>query len=157
MSRPLIQSTEPTTRMSTPSPPTNSAVSRLTPPSTWTSPPTGLWAQVLAGREQLLRRDVRMNDWPPNPGSTVITRTMSSSSRYGSRADSGVPGLTARPAARPAARIAAQRRLDLLRIDLDVERDRVAAGVEELVEYAAGLADHQVGVERQLGPRPEAP
>ena len=46
-----------------------------------------------------------MNDWPPKPGSTVITSTMSSSSLYGSSADSGVPGLTARPAARPAARI----------------------------------------------------
>ena len=32
-----------------------------------------------------------MNDWPPNPGSTVMTRTMSSSSRYGSSAVSGVP------------------------------------------------------------------
>ena len=46
-----------------------------------------------------------MNDWPPNPGSTVMTMTMSSRSRYGSRADSGVAGLTASPAARPAARI----------------------------------------------------
>ena len=75
-----------------------------------------------------------MNDWPPNPGSTVITRTMSSSFRYGSSADSGVFGLTARPAARPAARIARERRLDLGRLDLDVERDRVAAGLEVLVE-----------------------
>ena len=46
-----------------------------------------------------------MNDWPPKPGSTVITSTMSRSSRYGSRADSGVAGLTASPAARPAARM----------------------------------------------------
>ena len=92
-----------------------------------------------------------MNDWPPKPGSTVMTSTMSSSSRYGSRADSGVPGLTASPAARPAARIRAQRRRDLL-LDLDVERDRVAAGVEVLVEEAARLVDHQVRVERQLRP-----
>ena len=47
-----------------------------------------------------------MNDCPPNPGSTVMTRTMSTSSAYGSSADSGVPGLTARPAARPASRMA---------------------------------------------------
>ena len=47
-----------------------------------------------------------MNAWPPNPGSTVMIITMSRSSAYGSSADSGVPGLTARPAARPAARIA---------------------------------------------------
>ncbi len=60
---------------------------------------------------------------------------------------SGVAGLTARPG-RPSRRPdPAQGRLDRL-VDLDVERDRVAAGVEELVDVAAGLADHQVGVER---------
>ena len=95
-----------------------------------------------------------MNACPPKPGSTVMIRTMSSSSAYGSSADSGVAGLTARPAARPAARIALQGRRDRL-VDLDVERDRVAAGVEVLVDVAAGLADHQVGVERDLGPRPQ--
>ena len=47
-----------------------------------------------------------MNVWPPNPGSTVMIITMSSSSAYGSRVVSGVPGLTASPAARPAARMA---------------------------------------------------
>ena len=47
-----------------------------------------------------------MNVWPPNPGSTVMIITMSSSPAYGSRALIGVPGLTASPAARPAARIA---------------------------------------------------
>ena len=92
-----------------------------------------------------------MNDWPPNPGSTVMTSTMSSRSRYGSSADSGVAGLTASPAARPAARIAPQGRRDLL-LDLDVERDRIAAGVEVLVEEAARLVDHQVRIERQLRP-----
>ena len=96
-----------------------------------------------------------MNDWPPKPGSTVITRTMSSSSAVRlERATAASPGLIARPAARPASRIRAQGRLDRL-VDLDVERDRVAAGVDELVDVAAGLADHQVGVERELGPRPE--
>ena len=48
----------------------------------------------------------------------------------------------------------AQGRRDLL-LDLDVEGDRVAAGLEVLVEEAAGLVDHQVRVERQLGPRSE--
>ena len=97
-----------------------------------------------------------MNAWPPNPGSTVMTRTMSSSSAYGSSAESGVSGLTASPAARPASRIARSVGAICL-LDLDVERDRVAAGVEELVEVAARLVDHQVGIERQLGPLPEAP
>ena len=115
----------------------------------------GLVAQDLARGAAASRPTSVMNVWPPNPGSTVMTRTMSSSSAYGSSAASGVPGLTARPAARPAARIALERRRDRL-LDLDVERDRVAAGVDVLVQVAARLADHQVGVERQLGPRPEA-
>ena len=156
MSWPLMNSAEPTTRMSTPSPPTNSAVSRLIPPSTWTSPPWALWRRSSRAASSLSRATSFMNDWPPNPGSTVMTSTMSSSSAYGSSADSGVAGLTASPAARPASRMRAQRRLDRL-LDLDVERDRVAAGVEVLVDVAARLADHQVGVERQLGPRPEVP
>ena len=45
-----------------------------------------------------------------------------------------------------------QGRGDLL-LDLDVDRDRVAAGVEELLDVAARLADHQVRVERELRPR----
>ena len=97
----------------------------------------------------------RMNDWPPKPGSTVITRTMSSRCRYGSRADSGVLGLdreTGGPAGRPD-RLEGRR--DLLRVDLDVERDRVAARLEELVDVRGRVADHQVRVERQLGPRPD--
>ena len=111
-----------------------------------------LVAEQVAGRQQLRLGDV-LHERPGrrSPGSTVMTSTMSSSSRYGSSADSGVPGLTASPAARPAARIRAQRRRDLL-LDLDVEGDRVAAGVEVLVEEPAGLVDHQVGVERQLRP-----
>ena len=92
-----------------------------------------------------------MNDWPPNPGSTVMTSTMSSSSRYGSSADSGVPGLDRQPGGPTGRPDRAQGRLDLL-LDLDVERDRVAAGLEVFVEEAARLVDHQVGVERQLGP-----
>ncbi len=47
-----------------------------------------------------------------------------------------------------------QGRGDLL-LDLDVDRDRVAAGVEELLDVAARLADHQVRVERELRPRSE--
>ena len=46
-----------------------------------------------------------MNFWPPKPGSTVMTMTMSRSSAYGERADRGVAGLMARPASNPALRI----------------------------------------------------
>ena len=70
-----------------------------------------------------LARGVGMNDWPPKPGSTVITMTMSSRLAYGSRADSGVSGLTARPGARPAARIRRRVGSIWVRVDLDVERD----------------------------------
>ena len=49
-----------------------------------------------------------------------------------------------------------ERRLDLRRLDFDVERHRIAAGVEELVDVREGVADHQVNVERQLRPLPDA-
>ena len=150
MSRPLVNSADPTTRTSTPSAPTTSAVSRLTPPSTWTSPPYGLVVEQVAGRAGASRwRTSCMNAWPPNPGSTVMTITMSSSSRYGSSATSGVAGLDRQPGRPPGG--ADRSSVGAMRlVDLDVERDRVAAGVEELVDVAARLADHQVGVERQL-------
>ena len=48
----------------------------------------------------------------------------------------------------------AQGRRDLL-VDLDVEGDRIAAGVQVLIEEPTRLVDHQVGVERQLRPRPQ--
>jgi len=49
------------------------------------------------------------------------------------------------------ARVSAAVAGDLL-LDLDVEGDRIAAGFEVVVEEAAGLVDHQVGIERQLRP-----
>ena len=76
---------------------------------------------------------------------------MSSSSRYGSSADSGVPGLDREPGRPPGRPDALQGRLDRL-LDLDVEGDRVAAGLQVLVEEATRLVDHQMGIERQLGP-----
>src|SRR6185295_11970828 len=48
----------------------------------------------------------------------------------------------------------AERGLDVL-LDLDVDRDRVAAGVEVLLDVAGRVGDHQVRVERQSGPAPE--
>ncbi len=39
--------------------------------------------------------------------------------------------------------------------DLHVDRDRVAAGVDELLRPATGLGDHQVGVEGQVGHPPD--
>ena len=95
-----------------------------------------------------------MNDWPPKPGSTVMTSTMSSSSRYGSSADSGVAGLTASPAARPAARM--RRRVGAISSSIstwNVIESQPASRYSS--RKRPGSLDHQVGVERQLGPRPE--
>jgi hypothetical protein len=47
-----------------------------------------------------------MNDWPPNPASTVITSTRSNSGRISMYGASAVLGLSARPALPPAAWIA---------------------------------------------------
>ena len=71
-------------------------------------------------------------------------------------APSGVPGLSDRPAERPACRMRSSVGL-VWPLDLDVERDRVAAGVEVLVDVAARLADHQVGIERQARDRGGGP
>ena len=93
-----------------------------------------------------------MNDWPPKPGSTVMTMTMSSSSAYGSRADSGVPGLDApgRPPARPRG---CARRVGAIGSSIstwNVIESQPASRYSSMI--AARLADHQVRVERQLGP-----
>ena len=42
-----------------------------------------------------------MKDWPPKPGSTVITRMMSHCLRKGSTASAGVLGFTTTPAFLP--------------------------------------------------------
>ena len=81
-----------------------------------------------------------------------MTITMSSRSRYGSRADIGVPGCSARPAARPAARI--RRRTGSIGSSTStwkvIESQPASRKSSSL---AAGLGDHQVGVERRSRPR----
>ena len=42
-----------------------------------------------------------MNDWPPNPGWTVMTRAMSASSRYGNTSSTGVSGFSDMPTLSP--------------------------------------------------------
>ena len=54
--------------MSTPSPPTSSAVSRLTPPSTWTSPPWSLCDRYSRAGEELRLRDVGHERLAAEPG-----------------------------------------------------------------------------------------
>ena len=78
------------------------------------------------------------------------------SSRYFASARTGVFGLIARPAARPASRI----RRSVGSIGSSISTWNVIesqpASMNSL-DVATGLADHQVGVERQLGPRSEVP
>ncbi len=50
-----------------------------------------------------------MNDWPPNPGKTVMQSTRSTWSRKGSSASKGVSGLAASPTRSPRSRIWAMR------------------------------------------------
>ena len=50
----------------------------------------------------------------------------------------------------------AQGGFDLGRLHFDVERHRIAARIEELVDVLQRVADHQVRVERQLRPGPDA-
>ena len=147
-----MNSAEPTTRMSTPRPPANSAVSRFIPPSTWTSPPNDLWLQQIACREQLLARDVLHEllateaglDGHDHHDVEQLPVGLQGAERRGRlqrqpRGPTGGPDLS-------------QGRRDLL-LDLDVDRDRVASGVEVLIDVASRLADHQVSIERQLRPR----
>src|SRR6478735_626580 len=76
-----------------------------TPPSTCTqtSPP---WRRTASRTSRTLAIWSDMNDWPPNPGSTVMTSTMSTSGSRSAYGAKGVPGLTAKAARAPAARIA---------------------------------------------------
>ena len=91
-----------------------------------------------------------MKAWPPQPGLTVMQRTMSASPRSSATASTGVPGLIAIPARQPSSRIAA--------------RVRLACGVAsawKVIESAPALAnsaiwrsgalDHQVDVDRAAG------
>ncbi len=49
-----------------------------------------------------------MKDWPPQPGLTVMQRTMSAIPRSSWTASTGVPGLIATPARQPSSRTAAR-------------------------------------------------
>ena len=80
-------------------------VSSLTPPSTWSHtaasrPPTSERARRSFGST------MSRKGWPPKPGSTVISSSMSTSGSRSAYGSTAVPGLTASPARAPAARIA---------------------------------------------------
>ena len=154
MSWPLMNSAEPTTRMSTPRPPTNSAVSRLTPPSTWTSPPNDLWLSRSRAASSFSRGDVLHELLATEAGLDGHDHHDVEQLAVGLERRQRRRRLERQPGGPTGGPDLSQGRRDLL-LDLDVEGDRVAAGVEVLVDVAARLADHQVGVERQLRPRPQ--
>ena len=91
-----------------------------------------------------------MKAWPPQPGLTVMQRTMSASPRSSATASTGVPGLIATPARQPSSRIAARVRL-ACGVASCVEGDRVGAGLGEGLDLALGRLDHQVDVDRPAG------
>ena len=114
------------------------------PPGSTSSPPD---ASIAARARRIFGSMPSMNDWPPNPGSTVITSTMSNSgsrSSSGSTGDAGRSAIPARDAARP--QLAGQPHGRLRR--LGVERHGRRAGRRVLGRPAVGVLDHQVHVER---------
>eukprot|EP00962_Isochrysis_galbana_P040265 scaffold14574_cov120-Isochrysis_galbana.AAC.5 len=72
-----------------------------TPPSTSTQGSTPRSAHSLFN-SAILRSAMSMYFGPPCPGLTSMITTTSTSSRTGSIADTGVPGLSTTPAAQPA-------------------------------------------------------
>eukprot|EP00967_Tisochrysis_lutea_P141552 scaffold260208_cov28-Tisochrysis_lutea.AAC.2 len=88
---------EPATITLAPAAAATSTLAAESPPSTWMSR-LGHWLRSAA----TLAIMSGMNDWPPKPGSTVITSAMSISERYGEMASTGVPGFTAMPTFIPA-------------------------------------------------------
>src|SRR6478735_9069640 len=94
---------EPATNVSAPASAARSMVAAEMPPSTCshTADPR---RRASAARAESFGIVSGMNDWPPKPGSTVMTSTWSNSSRCSKRGSAGVPGLTATPARAPIAR-----------------------------------------------------
>ena len=114
--------------------------------------PAGARCRPAAARSRTLSSTSGMNSWPPNPGSTLITSSVSkwrSVSRWGS---SGVPGLTDSPARAPAARRSRARATGSRR-RLDVHRHVVRARLGVADRPPVRVVDHEVAVERDVGRR----
>ena len=96
----FLKRKEPATRTSAPASTQVRAVTSLMPPSTETWSP-GLWSSAHCLAMDILGTQSSMNDWPPNPGWTVMTSTMSASGRKGSILSKGVSGLMETPTPSP--------------------------------------------------------
>ena len=113
--------------------------------------PERLAAEQVPRRQQLLRGDVLHERLPTEPWldghheddvEQVAVRLEGRQRR---------PRLDRQPGGPAGCPDPPEGRRDLL-LDLDMERDRIAARVQVLVEEAARLVDHQVRIERQLRP-----
>jgi len=95
-----LNSADPATRTVAPASTQAFPVNSLTPPSTDISR-SRPFSAAQSLTYDILGMHSEMNDCPPNPGCTVITRTMSTSGRYSSSSWTGVSGLTDIPALMP--------------------------------------------------------
>ena len=139
------QSAEPTTRTSTPRPAAIAAVSAFTPPSTWTRP----FGARYRGRRRDLARGLGHERLAAEPGFHGHDHHDVEERRDRARGPTA-----AWPASAPARRAGRRSRIApasaaISLLDLDVERHRVAARVEVVVEKPAWFGRHQVRVERQ--------
>ena len=90
-----------------------------------------------------------MNDWPPQPGLTVMKSNRSISRRYGSTSSTGVSGLSVSPTpTRPVPQLVEQRAGVA---DLDVHDAPIRTRLGEVGEQHRGVVDHEVAVEEEVG------
>lgn len=103
----------PATNVSAPASAARSIVSGLIPPSTWIQMSRSRSSMTLRAR-RIFSSIGSMNDWPPNPGSTVMTSSMSSSGRTGRNGSRSVVGLSAIAERDPRRRSSRARRIGAL-------------------------------------------
>ena len=129
-------------RRSAPASAARSIVAAETPPSTWihTSSPC---SDTARRARRIFGSTSSRNSWPPNPGSTVITSSMSSSGSSRTYGSKGVAGLSAMPARAPSrAQLAGQRTGACG--GLDVERDRSSTRLGKARRPTVRVLDHEV-------------
>ena len=108
----------------------------------------GLRASISARASRTFSSARGMNCWPPKPGFTLITSTMSQSSMMSSSIATGVCGQIAMPAFAPSERMCVSRRC-ACGVASRWNVMMSAAGFAKIVDVALRLDDHQVRVERQ--------
>ena len=138
----------PATRMSTPAAAASPAVSTLMPPSISISHARPR-ASISLRAAATLSSTSGMNACPPQPGFTLITSSRSIWSRYGSTGVDRRGRVEHEPDAHVARAQVVEQRTGIA--ELDVHDAAVGAGVGEVGDQHAGVVDHQVAVEEQVG------